>query len=137
MKKPSKTVKVKKLDTAQVVSNAVYTYIKNKKGLCSPTHQDIAELTGLSLSTVERHYKNIQFEPSKLPQRALTPIVVNNLLAQTSKSTQAVKLWFQLMEGWRENADVDTSDGTLKINHTIVTRTQTENAEMDFTDNGD
>lgn len=131
MKKPSKTVKVKKLDTAQVVSNAVYTYIKNKKGLCSPTHQDIAELTGLSLSTVERHYKNIQFEPSKLPQRALTPIVVNNLLAQTSKSTQAVKLWFQLMEGWRENADVDTSNNTLKIEHTFVDKKDDD--DLDFT----
>lgn len=136
MKKPTKTAKGNKLDTAQVVSNAVYTYIKNKKGLCSPTHQDIAELTGLSVRTIERYYKDIKFQPSELPQRALTPIVVNNLLAQTAKSTQAVKLWFQLMEGWRENAEIETEDVKMNISHTIVTRTEPENKEMDFTDDG-
>lgn len=136
MKKPTKTAKGNKLDTAQVVSNAVYTYIKNKKGLCSPTHQDIAELTGLSVRTIERYYKDIKFQPSELPQRALTPIVVNNLLAQTAKSTQAVKLWFQLMEGWRENAEIETEDVKMDISHTIITRTEPENKEMDFTDDG-
>ena len=137
MSKPTKTDKPKKKDTAQAISEAVYLILKDKKGLIVPTYQDIADITGLSTKTIERHYKDIQFKPLDTTQRALTPFVVNNLYLQTAKSTQAVKLWFQLMEGWRENADVDTSDGTLKISHTIVTRTQTDNAEMDFTDNGD
>lgn len=137
MKKLPKTATKKQIDIPQTISKAVFAYIKNSKGLSTPTRQDIADLTGLSIRTIDRYYKDIKFQPSDLPQRALTPIVVNNLLAQTSKSTQAVKLWFQLMEGWRENADVDTSDGTLKINHTIVTRTETTNPSLDFTDNGD
>ena len=136
MSKTTKTHKKAK-DTQQIVSDAVYSFIKAKKGLASPTYQDLADMTGLSVNTIANYYKNIKFEPSKLPQRALTPIVVNNLLVQTSKSTQAVKLWFQLMEGWRENADTEQNDNEITINHTIVTRTETTNPSLDFTDNGD
>lgn len=136
MSKPTKTDKPKKKDTAQAISEAVYLILKDKKGLIVPTYQDIADITGLSTKTIERHYKDIQFKPLDTTQRALTPFVVNNLYLQTAKSTQAVKLWFQLMEGWRENAEIETEDVKMNISHTIVTRTEPENKEMDFTDDG-
>lgn len=41
------------------------------------------------------------------------------------------------MIGVAEPSENNINDNELTISHTIVTRTQTDNAEMDFTDNGD
>lgn len=110
----------KPIDTAQVIANAVLKYITDKKGLSFPTQQEIADLTGLGLRTVSRYYKELQFSPMVAPQRALTPLVLNNLFAQTRKSPQAVKLWLQVMEGWSENIKLQTGNEGITIKHQFL-----------------
>jgi hypothetical protein len=41
------------------------------------------------------------------------------------------------MLGIAEPSENDTTDNEITINHTIVTRTETTNPSLDFTDNGD
>jgi len=135
MSKATKPNLVKKKDVSQIIANAVFTYIDSTKGLEYPTRQDIADMTGLSVKTVERHYKDIEFKPMDVPQRALTPLVLNNLFAQTRRSTQAVKLWLQVIAGWREDSPLEMQDNNLKITHNIVMNNNQDNKTLDFSIN--
>lgn len=74
-----------------------------KKG-SMPTSYELAEATGLSRSAVVEHYKHLKFEPQAHQSRALTNDIIL-AVAQSAKrgNSQAQKLWFQIMEGWKES----------------------------------
>lgn len=101
----------------ELITNAVINYLTDSKGRKVPSYREIAEITGLHFNTVLNHYKNLKFEPQKAPQRALTPLVINNLFILSGKNSAASKLWFQIMEGWTEEQklNIDMKLGFDKI----------------------
>jgi len=92
-----------------VITNAVLDFLNETKGLKAPSNREIAKRTGLHIKTVERHQKELTFEPLKCPQRNLTPLVINNHYKLALKNPSALKLWYQIMEGWVEKSEVETS----------------------------
>ncbi len=59
------------------------------------------------------------------------------ILSKDYKTAASILEKQSKMIGVAEPSDKNINDKELNISHTIVTRTQTDNAEMDFTDNGD
>ena len=64
-------------------------------------------------------------------------LLKKSILSKDYKTAASIIEKQSKMLGVAEASDYNINDKELTINHTIVTRTQTDNAEMDFTDNGD
>ncbi len=88
-------------------------YIKLIKQLqrC-PTMLEISEHVNLSIKTLEKHVKDLKFEPTKELMRTLTPDVVMAIAESAKKgSSSSQKLWMQIMEGWTERHELTGKDG--------------------------
>jgi hypothetical protein len=90
-----------------LLSDLVYEILNNSKGLVLPTAKVLAEKSGLSVKTVQRHFKTLHFEPIASPLRSLSDRVIVNMFNLTRKSAAAQKLWFEIMEGWSEDSTVN------------------------------
>lgn len=87
--------------TNALIRDFILKYLKDNKKM--PTQKEIADGIGVGLRTVERHYEDVDFEFIKSPFRALTQEVLAGLFAASRRgSAPAVKLWFQIIEGWKE-----------------------------------
>ena len=84
------------------------TYIKlgSDLGRC-PTIREIALKLKVSKTTIEKHIKELEFEPMTSPLRALTPDVLLNIYKLTKTQSASQKLWLQVMEGWKEVKELD------------------------------
>ena len=80
------------------IANAYLELIGQK--LRRPTNQELSAWTGLDVSTVKRHLKELRFEPLNHPARVLTDSLIHKL-AQIALDgdTRAISLWFLVMEG--------------------------------------
>ena len=75
-----------------------------------PTILEVSENVNLSINTINKHIKELKFEPLKSSLRALTPDVLIAIAKSARKGSAASqKLWVQLMEGWTEKQDIDMS----------------------------
>ena len=80
-----------------------------------PTIDEVCQMCGLCSKTVGNHIKKLKFEPIAHPLRVLTDdvlIAVANAAKDGNAASQ--KLWFQVMEGWRESNVVEQ-----EIAHTV------------------
>lgn len=77
--------------------------ILKKKG-SMPTAKEMSQATGLTEATIYEHYKHLKFEPQYHQSRALTDDIIL-AVAQSARrgNSQAQKLWFQVIEGWKES----------------------------------
>ena len=79
-----------------------------------PTHKELAEATGLSESTIERHLKTSRFTKLIERMRGMTDMAVMTFTKKVllSEDVKMWKLYFQLTEGFIEKKAVDvTSKG--------------------------
>lgn len=66
-----------------------------------PTIAELAAATGLGTTAVERHLKDLKFEPAKHPARFLTDDVINSIYVSAMKGrSRSQELWLQVLEGW-------------------------------------
>ena len=73
---------------------------------------EISEHVNLSIKTLEKHVKDLKFEPTKELMRTLTPDVVMAIAESAKKgSSSSQKLWMQIMEGWTERHELTGKDG--------------------------
>lgn len=92
-------------------------YIKLIKQLqrC-PTMLEISEHVNLSIKTLEKHVKDLKFEPTKELMRTLTPDVVMAIAESAKKgSSSSQKLWMQIMEGWTEKQEIEHSGKIITV----------------------
>lgn len=92
-------------------------YIKLIKQLqrC-PTTLEVSKEVNLSISTLDKHIKDLKFEPTKELIRTLTPDVVMAIANSARKGSSASqKLWMQIMEGWAERQEVEHSVITVTM----------------------
>lgn len=90
----------------KAIRDAIYNHIIETKGQ-SPSYTDIAERTGLSYSTIEKRYKEVNFKPMDSYFRLLTPDIIVAIARSAKRGSSASqKLWFQIVEGWAERQEV-------------------------------
>lgn len=80
-----------------------------------PTVPEVVQMCGLNYETVRKHINALKFEPIAHPLRVLTDDVLLAVV-QGAKDGNAAsqKLWFQVMEGWRESNIVEA-----QVDHTV------------------
>ncbi len=104
--------KRKDWDEHQAEIRDAYIRIAAIKKHC-PTIRELAAEAGFAKATIEKHIKEIKFEPIKSKMRILTPdilIAIFNSAKRGSSSSQ--KLWLQVMEGFSEQSNINhTNDG--------------------------
>lgn len=76
-----------------------------------PTHQQLAEDTGLSERTISRHLQKLRFEKNlQEVYKQKTDEVIQALLESAKKGKAAeVKLWLQFIEQWSESTNINHS----------------------------
>ena len=66
-----------------------------------PTLEEIASASNLSIQTVHKHLKELEFVPRQHELRILTDDVIIAVYQGAVKGNGALaRLWFELMEGW-------------------------------------
>ncbi len=91
-------------DNHRVISDA-YIDILKEKGK-APTINQVVESTGLAYNTVRKHLNELVFDTSSHPLRILSDDIIAKLGQKAlSGSYHHMKLWFELMENWRPNAE--------------------------------
>jgi len=90
-------------ETNHEALRVAFLKILKKKG-SMPTAREMSKVTGLSEASIYEHYKHLKFEPQYHQSRALTDDIIL-AVAQSARrgNSQAQKLWFQVIEGWKES----------------------------------
>ena len=80
-----------------------------------PTTDEVAQMSTLSYDAVRKHLKEIKFEPIAHPLKVLSDDVLLAVFDSAKAGNAASqKLWFQVMEGWRESNIVEA-----QVDHTV------------------
>lgn len=113
----------------QALIQEIYIELVKELKRC-PTILEVSEGVNLSIDTINKHVKELKFEPLESPLRSLTPDVLMSIVKSARRGSSASqKLWLQVMEGWSEKTDI-TQNITFKkpliIDWTDNTNTQTE-----------
>lgn len=91
------------------------------EGIVLPSYEQVADRSGLSLSTVKRHFANLNFDYVCKRERIHTPEVINAIRESAlDGKARAQKLYAQIMEGYIERKDHKQEIvGDLKVNADI------------------
>ncbi|HRB44183.1 MAG TPA: hypothetical protein PLP80_16045 [Niabella sp.] len=94
-----------------IICTAFCDALMKKKKL--PSTKSIAEATGLSYRTVQRHLGENSFESFRQRFRAGNEMVMINLFEQaaTGKDVAVMKLWFEVTEGLGAKKSLDLTTG--------------------------
>jgi len=88
------------------IQDAFVKLLKKKKR--KPTAAELSEHTGLSVSTIDRHVKQMKFEMQSDTWRTLTPTVIHAIHKGAVRGgVFAQKLWLQVVEGWSEDINLN------------------------------
>jgi len=117
-KKLSKTLPSdERIDWARNQALIQQTYIDLIKELkrC-PTNYEVSQRVKISVTTIKKHVRQMKFEPQESPLRVLSPDVLISVYNSARKGTSASqKLWFQIMEGWVESAEVNLKNSIADL----------------------
>lgn len=99
--------KNKTWQTNQSLIQQAYIVLAKELRRC-PTIVEISDEVDISVTTIEKHVKEIEFEPVEHPLRVLTNDVLFSIYTSARKGrTGSQKLWLQVMEGWKEKSEID------------------------------
>lgn len=117
-KKPAKTGKKKAPRRQDWESNhvrirdAFLRLLKKHKGR-KPTYRELSEITGLAMSVVQGHIRDIKFKPKQSAMRVLTDDVILAIHDAAKKGrSRSQELWLAVMEGWIRKTKT-THDGSI------------------------
>lgn len=80
-----------------------------KQNQRAPTLAQISAHSKLSMLTIQKHIRELKFEPVKMVERVLTPQVTLALFkAALKENIRAIELWYKLFEGYSERIQVET-----------------------------
>lgn len=110
----------------ELISNSFFKLmIKNKR---KPTYRMIEKDTELNYNTIVNHMKTLVFKPMESRFRVLTDKVNMALFARAMKgNAAAIKLWYQLMEGFAEKRDVTVTDKGMEFGAEVDSEDAMEN----------
>ena len=95
--------------------NEAYIKLASELKRC-PTISEIGDEVDLSALTIEKHVKELKFNPMESPLRYLTNDVLLSIYNSARKGRSASqKLWLQVMEGWAEKSEINLG-GDVEIN---------------------
>ena len=95
------------------IQEAFIKFFSKKKR--RPTISELAEYSGLSEKTIFRHLKKLGIQEFLDTYKVLTDNVIMSLYNSTKDGKAAeVKLWMQIVEGWKETTGVKHS-GEIKV----------------------
>ena len=84
-----------------LIRNSYIKLIKNLKR--KPTILEVSKDCNLSTNTIDKHIKELKFDPLKHPLRILTEDVILSIVNSAKKGSSASqKLYMQICEGWSE-----------------------------------
>jgi len=96
-----KTVRIDWARNQAVIQQAYIELIRSLKRC--PTVLEVSQKVNLSINAIDRHIKQMKFQPLQSPMRSLTPDVLASIYNSARKGQSASqKLWLQVMEGWSE-----------------------------------
>jgi hypothetical protein len=108
-----------------IIKDCIMRILKKSNGEIVPTNIMVAKETGLTVTTVRKHFSAMKFEPVNHPLRVLTDEVILNIYKLSKTNSQSQKLWLQVMEGWNESVDLRV----LEVPPIIVKRATNESTE--------
>lgn len=78
-----------------------------------PTTAEVSRASKLSVYTIQKHIKSMNFAKVCKSFRHMTPVVIRAILEGAIKGkSEDKKLFLQVMENWKEGMDIS---GTLKV----------------------
>ena len=83
-----------------------------------PTIAEVSKDCNLSHNTIDKHIKELKFDPLKHPLRMLTEDVILSIANSAKRGSSASqKLWMQIAEGWSEKTilEGEITTGPKKI----------------------
>ncbi len=102
-------------DTNHKLIKDAYLLIVKEEGR-APTMTEVSKRVNLSYKTVDRHMKELKFDPLQHPARILTEEVLLAIAKSAQKGRSASqKLWMQLVEGWVEKQDITTDGNQINM----------------------
>ena len=73
-----------------------------------PTIKEVSENCNLCVDTINKHIRELKFDPLKHPLRVLTDDVIISIISSAKNgSAGSQKLWMQLCEGWSEKTIIE------------------------------
>lgn len=105
----AKTGKNKRLDgktNEQIIISAYMKYIQENESV--PPAKQLSAMTGIPLQTIYNHLPNIDIQ-DVYPAFKSQSIQILEALAKKAKKgeTQAIKLWFEVVEKWTPTSNVN------------------------------
>ncbi|NQU87294.1 MAG: hypothetical protein HQ541_16190 [Mariniphaga sp.] len=90
----------------QIIRDSYVKLIKNLKR--KPTIAEVSKDCNLSHNTIDKHIKELKFNPLKHPLRILSDDVILSIVNSAKKGSSASqKLWMQICEGWTEKQVIE------------------------------
>lgn len=118
------------VDNQKLIHDAYLNYINNleNKGK-APTLIQLAEITGLSMKTIERHIKLIEFKPQEHVSKVLLDDVIAKLAERAmSGSYKHMDLYLKIIGGWTEKTEIKQTT-EMEIDFTNVEKLSSEMLE--------
>ncbi|RCU42451.1 hypothetical protein EIZ47_08855 [Chryseobacterium lacus] len=105
------------------IMNAIMQYVQQYGGM--PPKIRIAEATGLSRQTVDKHFKDIQNNPlyKEIEQqfKFMIPKVLGEVLrAAINGDMKAAKIYFDVVSGPKDKTKINTQNNYLQINGILI-----------------
>lgn len=121
----------RKLDNNQAITKAMHTFIeKNGK---MPSMIELSASTGISRQTISKHLDDLSLTNSIKKYRLMSDKVMDSLLQACDQgNAQAVKLYYQLVWGWKP-PKVNEAESQLFNNQVIyeIVSESTQEKEVD------
>jgi len=103
----------------QIIRDSYVRLIKNLKR--KPTIAEVSKDCNLSHNTIDKHIKDLKFDPLKHPLRMLTEDVMLSIANSAKKGSSASqKLWMQICENYSERT-INEIPGIEKIGEIVLT----------------
>ena len=89
-----------------IIRDAYVTLIQSLKR--KPTIAEVSENCNLCVDTINKHIRELKFDPLKHPLRVLTDDVIISIISSAKNgSAGSQKLWMQLCEGCSEKTIIE------------------------------
>ncbi len=97
------------------IKEAFLRLLKENSGK-RPSFRELSNETGLHVNTISKHVKGLTIEMDGVYKLLTEDVVISIYKAAVKGNVSAMKLWFQVVNGWVEPSEVIHS-GELNTNH--------------------
>lgn len=96
----------------RIIQNVIFEFIADEKSSRMPTYDELVERTGLGLTTIRRHLKDLDLSKINQRSKALGEMVLMRqaMRALTDGEAKDVALFMKLNYGWSERYGIEVKN---------------------------